>query len=722
MFDDKYDADCASTSRNSNPPTPDASVRPSQEWLTVAMARARLEQEIELFLDQVLDRSLSGNALPVSLALRVSAGVGKTTSVLAAIARRGWRLLAEGSVVLYVPTLDLAERAQAEFASLRTGLPSVVIRGRDGIQPLIGKPLCARHEDAARLAKIAASVTTKICQGPGIDGKFVRSECRLGCGYFWQFQGVPRIFFVPHAYLASYLPVPGKIAMRVIDEAFYTTLLTQASLSAGEWLDPLAASPLGARHVVHLALSEGRSPIAALAAERLEASHLEDYASREERSEPDVDVRPDQTKAAQCRAIEAFDAGARSRSRIRALIWRRLAEAFPFGRCERLTLERRVDGQSEAELRVFDCKELPVDAPLLFIDADADSSIIAEFAPGARFLSIDVAPHAEIVQVSDRTLSNAWLLDHEDAERHRAQLRKVIEGEVLRSTKTVLFVATKAVLRALHRDQDPNSDISDAALLRPLFGASPRWFGPRMRGINDYKDLETVVVAGRLEPNLGSVEDQLRSLFGDKGQPLSLLDRDPKGRALRCRMNASISVADGTEIPVTISTHPDPRGAALLQQTREAGSTQAIARIRAVGASTTKRILILSSVPLGLTVTRPVRWDDLVNSRLERCLFDADGAPKVMGLRLSVAGLFADASHEFASLSAARCWRRGRTTHGLLEEILQIASVRHSPATLVMLFVPGRGGKPTPAVVLVPRDQGVDTAKNLWPQTEAQLT
>jgi hypothetical protein len=85
--------------------------------------------------------------------------------------------------------------------------------------------------------------------------------------------------------------------------------------------------------------------------------------------------------------------------------------------------------------------------PTILIDADADPLIVETVRPGARFVSLSVAPRAEIVQVQDRTFSNASLLSRPGAEDLRKGVLSIVEREVARAEgRGVLLVATQAVL------------------------------------------------------------------------------------------------------------------------------------------------------------------------------------------------------------------------------------------------------------------------------------
>ena len=70
----------------------------------------------------------------------------------------------------------------------------------------------------------------------------------------------------------------------------------------------------------------------------------------------------------------------------------------------------------------------------------------------------------------------------------------------------MLLVTTLAVLERLHRDVDPASQVARPEdLMRPLLGAEPPWYDPRLQGVNTYRDFETVILVGRLEPPVPAI-------------------------------------------------------------------------------------------------------------------------------------------------------------------------------------------------------------------------
>ncbi|HEX8373585.1 MAG TPA: hypothetical protein VF606_00210, partial [Geminicoccaceae bacterium] len=148
-------------------------------------------------------------------------------------------------------------------------------------------------------------------------------------------------------------------------------------------------------------------------------------------------------------------------------------------------------------------------------------------------------------------------------------------------------------------------------------GADIAHFGG-LRGLDRYKDHDTVIVAGREQPPPSAVEDLARSLFGDDDEPLALSG----GYSLETR---GYRLCDGTRRGVEVAVHPDPRCQAILEQIRERETEQAVDRLRLVHRPRPARVLVLSNLPLDLAVDRLVTWRELVPKRLAVAAARLDG-------------------------------------------------------------------------------------------------
>jgi hypothetical protein len=76
-----------------------------------------------------------------------------------------------------------------------------------------------------------------------------------------------------------------------------------------------------------------------------------------------------------------------------------------------------------------------------------------------------------------------------------------------------------------------------------------------------------------------------------------------------------------------VPVHTDPRVQLLLEQVRERESAQGIDRLRLVHRQWPAKVIVLSNLPLDVTVDQLVTWRDIIPSRLERAVARADAVP-----------------------------------------------------------------------------------------------
>lgn len=706
-------------------------------WHRPAEAREKLDQIIGGFVAAATSVSKTPEGECAALALKVTAGLGKTATTLRLIARHGEALLARGHVLFYVPTLDLAERAHSEFLSLAPDIPSRVIRGREALRPHDkSKQMCENADLAKKIAGFVPSVTQALCPGVDADGNFVQSSCASECPYLAQRDvNGPHVIFLSHAYLTVHPPIDDDfpVVLRVVDEKVWPSLARISHISVEDFM---RAPPAGVEEELLNALSRAKGLVVDglqrdlplyehLRRDGLTTDSISRLADMERKSRKHLELSPAQDMASKKFQVTTFDSRAFLASRRRQRIFSLLSEK-DVGRCNILRLaETTVDGASRQSIEIFTTEDVPRDAPMLLLDADADREITERVVPGAEVIAIESPPDADIVQVKDVTLSGTWLLDEEKGAARRAAVLKILKREVGRAARAgVLVVATKAVLGALHTDASGITPTDDAGLKQPLLGAVPRWFGPRTQGVNDFEDFAAIVVVGRLQPHISDVEASARAIFGKDLLPIASHDGGPLPALKSFHL-----MSDGSDPPAKCHTHPDTRVHAVIAQTRECATLQAIARLRLVAPVRSKRVVILSSLPLpGFPVTRLVTFNQLARGlehepdpagfiRMESALRALRRRP-VCGTRLSAGGLAADLPRDFKTDEVAKRFRRGRPTNHLVALCERVSKRNGWPLTLLALRKPG-GGHSIPAVVLSSPEDALKQAERLWPDMQA---
>ena len=141
-----------------------------------------------------------------------------------------------------------------------------------------------------------------------------------------------------------------------------------------------------------------------------------------------------------------------------------------------------------------------------------------------------------------------------------------------------------------------------------------------IRGIDLYKDFDTVIIAGREQPPVDAAEAQARALFADDPEPLILTgDLMEMTRGYRLR--------DGRSIAGKVAVHADPRVQAVIEQVRERETAQAIDRLRLIHRTVPARVIVLSNAVLDLTVDHLVTWKEIMPSRFEQAAARGPAVP-----------------------------------------------------------------------------------------------
>ncbi|UWS78024.1 hypothetical protein N1037_12065 [Phaeobacter sp. G2] len=207
-------------------------------WQEPSLARRELQTRMEAFVRNATEGEITDGEDCPALTLKVSAGVGKTSTALRLLAKHGRALLNRGHILVYVPTLALAERAAADLQELDGALPISVIRGRLASNPISGKPMCERPDLVEAITNLVPSVTQALCRVQR-GGQLVEAPCAFDCPYLLQKDALgPKIHFLSHSYLEAYTPVDRDTptAFRIIDEKVWPILCSSTDIFVEEFL------------------------------------------------------------------------------------------------------------------------------------------------------------------------------------------------------------------------------------------------------------------------------------------------------------------------------------------------------------------------------------------------------------------------------------------------------------------------------------------------------
>jgi hypothetical protein len=571
------------------------------------------------------------------LQIRASAGIGKTSIMAEELAKRP-ELTTEFHIHFYAPDHRL-------LSDVAPTLPHARIMYGRSHGARIGTPMCQRHQAADKIARAGLPVFENICKRE--DGACPHFK---SCSWIQQWQDhEPGVRLFPLAYLslpkACGLPAPDLV---IVDESAVSALvgtaemspclLTQDRVSSRVARDPakhtevLDAAERTAKAIRAVGLELKTARYLGLTVQNLcDAAKVEEAEAKERL--PKIGPGLDDNEI--IRRVEALE---RSEGSKVARLYRALVGELDLERDQAHGIEFKTvpvkvqQGDTlvtERQERVFVHSvrrpRISPDAGLLLLDADADIKINRRlFGERLEPVNIRVRRNAEVIQVTTTKLSKRRLLaGTPDAARVLDQIRALASREAAEGRR-VLIVTYKQV-RCLLTGEDPAEDLGPHGLCGK---AAVIHFGA-LRGIDDYKEYDTVIVAGRQQPPPYAVEAMARALFATDPEPLRWLETDEAGDVKWSTEARGYTMKDGSQAGVEIERHPDDRVQRVLELTREAETAQASGRLRLIQRTTPARVVRLSSLPVDAEVDRLVTWRELMKGpcRLEQAASRGSAVP-----------------------------------------------------------------------------------------------
>ena len=584
--------------------------------LPLEEAEEKLNQTIDEFGEK-LHKYCNGKPLdflsPPSLAIRATAGLGKTSKLINKLISRN--AIELGDIHYFVPTLALSEQLRAdldeelsfEVNSTSLGLFNFsrvqIIKGRDKTDEE-GNPLCEKAALAKDVAKLGLSVATTLCKSGKKTCQFYDS-----CGYQRQFGNtkaeeqaeaeIPefnKVFSEVKVMAHNHLFLNTKGRMRkpklvIVDEAFWQTGIDETLVSTN---DLIAVQKPISKFICHTLVNHEAPPLLKALRDAgydewqlaFEAHEIEEEVSVK------VDIKPDMATSEQGRRLSSSAYVVKAHILLKHLS----AELGRVNRDESHVVRFEPDSNDKknpkaGQLVMTTRKHLNVDSdtPIIFIDANAQKEMLEQFVESVDVVEIAAQRKATIHQFTDRSFSKTKLLSA-DGEL-LPQVKEFIAG--VASKGATLVACTKAVKTAI---------CGDGASYE---GASFVNFG-NLRGLNDYASFDNVIILGREQPAASGMSDQARAMWWDSEEPLRGL-QDKSGNLPY--MNEPRGYRGIQRGSVPVQTHPDWRAQLLLEQVREAESEQALDRLRLLrGEGKERQVYILSNVPLNVTVDYGWSW------------------------------------------------------------------------------------------------------------------
>jgi hypothetical protein len=555
------------------------------------------------------------NERPVHV-IKATAGLGKTQAVVKDLL--SYNLLEKGDVHYFVPnhklsqelldnlnktlSLDITDTdgAGATFKRAR------VIYGRGGI-PNSGEAFCKKNELAKTVSELGLNVMTTLCKSGSAKCEFYDD-----CPYIAQFDDPPNIpcemmpvlsevKVLTHDHL--FLRAKDRFmrpSLTVIDESFVKSASTKQSLNITE------LTRLDKQYKIARMVGEFASEDKPYLLHHLRSSYSADEVMNEAMAiEAEYDnaissLKPNLPQAQQKKALH----GAEAKTFIPTLL-HTLAEEI------RLTSRSESNAVTwdESQVHILKRRDIFTDilSPLLIIDADADEVILKKFIPNLKITSIDVERQAEVFQFHDRTFSKT-ALENEHSDPKMEDVKDFISKVAADETPTLVVCSRE--IRMLITGETVTTGHGEYA------GATVVHFNS-IRGLNTFSDYENVIIIGREQPSSTGAEASARGIFWDDEEPIRTLSAKSGSRPFSNDNRRGYRLASGEYDSTTVQLHPDHRVQAMVEQIRESESTQALDRLRLLRPhpdGKNRRVFILSSVPLDITVDHLLSWDALQRS------------------------------------------------------------------------------------------------------------
>jgi hypothetical protein len=528
------------------------------------------------------------------------AGGGKTTNFARRIANanKDWR------IEVYVPTHALAQEWKALIKQFNPNRGVRVIGGRNH-EAADGKPLCSRHQIAAKISQAGQSVYTRLCRSSG--GELCNAY--IGCKYIDQYEA-GSVFIYTHAYL----PLDrGMLDARVpdlvvIDEGFSSVCLEKIEFNISMLRHPTlppSASALCAD--VATLLQSGGSLYQRIAKARKRGgglnAALEALRTSAPRPQPS---QSDQQVLHTLNTAPNFEPVAKLLEHLgRAFARKKTLQSVDFDAASgQITVHHRRD---ITRFRPQSSQHSP--PKIYLLDATASKEVTEVFFPRAAFHEIRVRRKAHVVQCRSSKCSKRSINPgaHTDPQgklkaAHRLGEVQQLINELSRDGKKLLVVGPTAITG------NPSKNVQ--ALVQVPGHCALGHFSA-LRGVDIWKDFDAVLVISRNEPPMKAVQDLARAMFYDDPVPLQLVEQwtmEQRGYSLKGK-------AEGVDVDV----HSDKRAQAILEQLRESETLQAIDRLRLIYCKEPKLVVVLSNIPLDIEVDALLTWDELIHgSRLEQ--------------------------------------------------------------------------------------------------------
>ena len=308
--------------------------------------------------------------------------------------------------------------------------------------------------------------------------------------------------------------------------------------------------------------------------------------------------------------------------------------------------------------------------PVILIDADLDENITKRLFPvfndlpddAIQTLQVHNSDFVKITQVVDKAITKSTFVSFSQKSLARQEKSQNSRNLLFKAGQAIAFgtglpLSNPTTWNSVQNRQKPlmivNKEISDfwhgtdfyskKKMEQELTGFNSEWsnffnlyrteeglafknpdavpfkvahYGS-IRGKDEWKDANSIIVVGRNEPTVDAIERMACALFYDDAENIQFIEAE-EGKQSKYfpKIKKSIVHRNGNTTEVDYSCHIDARCQMVLMQIREAELTQAVARGRPIHRNRPLEIIVATNIPVeGMVVDRIINYDDLYQSR-----------------------------------------------------------------------------------------------------------
>jgi hypothetical protein len=510
--------------------------------------------------------------------IQITAGAGKTHTVLKEIAaHEAGRFLSENLYEFYVPTNKMQDQIFATACELE-GLRPAVMRGR-GYVGTDGKTMCVRNEYVTQLQRHGFRVYSELC-----DERKGTCPIKNDCAYLEQYRASQQCNLIIHTHAKLSKPYSSleyenhlmltrehyKTRTVIIDEDFFSSIFAE---SRKESVKELTSYELGGK-IYELCSPEvkaafddaydtGKDILHALKERGFDAEKLEHELEFTRSVVKEIINDENRIDIVAQRGIP---------DNIRAEVLKDMPKIPPMiWTLHLLKVELAMEKPTSDKVWIKDGiisivgNALPYRLDthnVIMLDATPSHTNII---PDTKIVQIDVAQNAQVIQTVNRLNSKSYPANAAI----KIAMEKIKEGQ-----KGVLFASSHITGGVKGRSKDIELDGIECG----HFGA--------LRGINDFKEVDTLVTIGSYIKPVTALLNELRAL----NKTDTPVNDDVSFEQF------SVEMQGGVRVKLNLPVQAQLRDAYVRSIQNE--TTQAIGRARLVHRDASAKIFVLSKFPI----------------------------------------------------------------------------------------------------------------------------